>query len=442
MGGAKSFDAVVVGGGIVGLWAALDLGLRGAKVLLAEKAWLGSGTSSRFHGLLHSGGRYAVRDPVSARECVEENRVLRRVMPHAVEPTGGYFVALTAEEERFYETWAEAARKAGIPFSEVPPGEARREEPSLNPAARLVVEVPDGVIYARESHASLALTAWLDAGALIAPGLEAAGFEKTRDGIAVTLRDTLGGKVLRVEARVVVNAAGPWAPRVAELAGLSLDMNPVAGTIVAYPRPGIYRVLNRLRPPSDGDILVPYGPWLLAGTTAYRVDTPTAEPRPGDVELLAREAAALAPRLRGLEPVSVFASVRPLAARGGGREASRSFLVIAHPELPGFISVTGGKYTTARLVAEHVGEKAAELLGLPRGPVTREHGLRGGDPLGELRELAPAAARLLGEAGVGMEEARARPAAYLALEAIVAGESRRRLGLGGYPVPGVVPGGQ
>ncbi len=72
------FDVIVIGGGATGGGTALDLALRGLRVALIERADLTDGTSGRYHGLLHSGGRYAVRDPESARECIDENRILRR----------------------------------------------------------------------------------------------------------------------------------------------------------------------------------------------------------------------------------------------------------------------------------------------------------------------------------------------------------------------------
>jgi len=427
---AAEFDAVVVGGGIVGVWAALDLGLRGARVLLVERSRLGGGTSSRFHGLLHSGGRYVVRDPVSARECVAEGEVLRRVMPHAVEDTGGFFVALTPGEERFYEEWAEAARRVGMWFEEVSVSEALREEPLLNPGARLVVRVRDGVVYARESLVSVALTAHVDAGVGVLGYAELTAVEPPREegGYALlAVRDRLGGRMVRVAARVVVNAAGPWAPEVAALAGHRVPLNPVAGTVVAYPGPRLRLVLNRLRPPSDGDILVPYGSSVLAGTTAFPVKGPVAEPRPGDVELLAREAAALVPALRGAEPAAVFASVRPLAERGGGREASRSFRVYTHGGW--MVSMTGGKYTTARLAAEKAVDEAARLLGLRGQSTTSTRPLRGGDPYAELQELEPGLARLLDETKGTMEHLRGRVAAYTLLEEALFRRTRRSLGL-------------
>ncbi len=434
---AAEFDAVVVGGGIVGVWAALDLGLRGARVLLVERSRLGGGTSSRFHGLLHSGGRYVVRDPVSARECAVEGMVLRRVMPHAVEDTGGFFVALTPGEERFYEEWAEAARRAGVWFEEVSVSEARREEPLLSPGARLAVRVRDGVIYARESLVSVALTAHVDAGAGVLGYAELVALEPPGGDegyAAAVIRDRLGGSVIRVAARVVVNAAGPWAPRVAALAGYRVPLNPVAGTVVAYPGPRLRLVLNRLRPPSDGDILVPYGSSVLAGTTAFPASGPTAEPRPGDVELLAREASALVPALRGAGPAAVFASVRPLAERGGGREASRSFRVYTHGGW--LVSVTGGKYTTARLVAEKAADEASRLLGLRGSSRTASRVLRGGDPYAELGELEPGLARLLEETRGTMEHLRGRVAAYTLLEEALFRRTRESLGLPQGPLGG------
>ncbi|MDA8068257.1 MAG: FAD-dependent oxidoreductase, partial [Actinomycetota bacterium] len=85
-------DVLVIGGGATGAGAAWDAALRGLDVILVERADLAEGTSGRFHGLLHSGARYAVKDPRAARECIAENRILRHVAADCVEDTGGLFV--------------------------------------------------------------------------------------------------------------------------------------------------------------------------------------------------------------------------------------------------------------------------------------------------------------------------------------------------------------
>ena len=89
---------VVIGGGATGAGVAHDLALRGLRVTLLERGELTSGTTGRHHGLLHSGGRYAVGDRESAIECIEENQILRRIAPGSFEENGGLFVALTDED--------------------------------------------------------------------------------------------------------------------------------------------------------------------------------------------------------------------------------------------------------------------------------------------------------------------------------------------------------
>src|SRR5262245_57448082 len=97
----KAADVVVIGGGATGLGVARDAALRGFKVVVVERDRLGGGTSGRFHGLVHSGARYAVDDPVGAQECCEENRILRRIAPSAVRQTGGLFLAMNDDEALF-----------------------------------------------------------------------------------------------------------------------------------------------------------------------------------------------------------------------------------------------------------------------------------------------------------------------------------------------------
>ena len=106
----QEFDVIIIGGGATGGGTALDLALRGLRVALIERADLTDGTSGRYHGLLHSGGRYAVRDPESARECIEENRILRRIVPHAIEDTGGFFVTTPDDDPTYADKWLKACR--------------------------------------------------------------------------------------------------------------------------------------------------------------------------------------------------------------------------------------------------------------------------------------------------------------------------------------------
>ena len=75
-------EVLIIGGGAVGVGILRDLALRGIPSVLIEKGDFCSGASGRNHGLFHSGGRYAVSDPEAARECMAENRILRKIAPH------------------------------------------------------------------------------------------------------------------------------------------------------------------------------------------------------------------------------------------------------------------------------------------------------------------------------------------------------------------------
>ena len=97
------------------------------RCLLVEKGDLGTGTSGRYHGLLHSGGRYVVEDAVAARECIAENRiVLRRIAPACIEDTGGWFVSTPDDPEDYADRFAAACAAAGVPCDEVAVAELLR----------------------------------------------------------------------------------------------------------------------------------------------------------------------------------------------------------------------------------------------------------------------------------------------------------------------------
>src|SRR5438477_10778844 len=87
--GGLSTDVLVIGGGSTGAGVVRDAAMRGLSTVLVERGDLATGTTGRFHGLLHSGGRYVVKDPMAGRECYAENVVLRRIAASCIEDTGG-----------------------------------------------------------------------------------------------------------------------------------------------------------------------------------------------------------------------------------------------------------------------------------------------------------------------------------------------------------------
>ena len=91
-------EILVIGGGATGSGVLRDLAMRGFQCILVEKGDLTNGTTGRYHGLLHSGGRYVVKDPQAARECIQENLILRKIIPHCIEDTGGFFVLTLCDD--------------------------------------------------------------------------------------------------------------------------------------------------------------------------------------------------------------------------------------------------------------------------------------------------------------------------------------------------------
>src|SRR5436305_9373113 len=141
-----SADVLVIGGGATGVGVAWDAALRGFDVVLVERGDLATGTTGRFHGLLHSGGRYAVKDPSAADECARENGILRDVAADCIEDTGGFFVTTPFDDTAYADRFAEDCRATGVPCEEIDPQQAMREEPRLNPRISRAFRVPDASI--------------------------------------------------------------------------------------------------------------------------------------------------------------------------------------------------------------------------------------------------------------------------------------------------------
>jgi len=365
-------DVLVIGGGATGGGIAWDLALRGARVILAEMGDLATGTSGRFHGLLHSGGRYAVRDPESAQECIDENRILRRVVPEAIEDTGGYFVLCPGDDESYVESWLQGCKAASIETASVPLAEARRREPALNPALRAVYSVPDGSIDSWDLLHLLQNGAQSTGKAtfLTYHRVDSLRREGTRI-IGAQLTNLRNGKAIDVACGVVINAAGAWAAEIGKLGGVLISMKLSRGAMLAYNIRWVNTVINKLRKPGDGDIFVPVGTVSVIGTTSVSTDDPgDTRVEAWEVRRILEEAEAMTPGISRARILRSWGGVRPLYDPGidsEGRGAKRTFSVLDHAEtdgVDGFISVLGGKLTTYRLMAERAADLACVKLNL------------------------------------------------------------------------------
>ena len=364
-------QVVVIGGGATGTAVLRDVTMRGFQAMLFERGNLSEGTTGNFHGLLHSGGRYAVKDQPAAVECIEENRILRRIAPQAIEDTGGFFVALDDVDEEFLPAFLEGCATVGIPTEVLSGAEALREEPKLSPQIRQAVVVPDGSIDGWDLCLG-SVTAAKALGARVFLYTPVTEILREGDRVAgVKAVDQTNGDEYVVHADYVISASGPWAAKVAALGNVKIGMSLSRGTMVVLDSRPVKRAINRCRYPSDGDIIVPVGTTIVLGTTSVDIEDPdNFVIEEWEVDKMLDECIQMVPMIEDMRIQRNFASIRPLyqpSTEGEeeedstGIEVSRAFYVLDHEELDGvggLITITGGKLTTSRMMAE----KTVDLL--------------------------------------------------------------------------------
>ena len=364
----KETTVIIIGGGATGIGILRDLSMRGVPALLLEQGGLAHGTSSRFHGLLHSGARYAVSDSESARECIEENMILRRIGKQCVEETEGFFVRTKLDDPAFEPGWVEACARAGITAERIDVAEARRLEPNLAPNICSVYRVPDSCVDGFRLVWHNALCARRYGGDILTYHEVIAIKQSNGKVTGVTARNRITGEELDIACEYVVNAAGSWSGQIAHLAGLDVSVSPDRGTLIVFNHRFTSRVVNRLHKSSDGDIFVPHGSITILGTTSTPTDRPDNNtPTTEDVLRLLDIGEPLFPDLRSYRILRAFAGTRPLYTPNNavGRAASRNFHIVDHKQdgLEGMASIFGGKLTTYRLMAERMSDLVCRYLG-------------------------------------------------------------------------------
>jgi glycerol-3-phosphate dehydrogenase len=364
-----------------------------------ERGEVASGATGRNHCLLHSGARYCVQDPESACDCIRENVILQRIWPNAMECNGGLFVALAEEDLSYRPSFLEACAVCGIPARELKLEKAFALEPNLNARTLAAVLVPDGVFEpyrlclaflasAQRRHAEI--KPFHTVRKLLRDGRQVTG------AVMASIAD---GSEETICADLVINAAGAWAGYVAAMADVSVPLAPCAGVLVTVAHRWNHRVLNRMRPPSDGDVVLPIRQTSIVGTTSWMVDSADGVMAPADQ--VARMLACgdqLLPGFAMSRVRGVMAATRPLVcpSKKTGRALSRESLCIDHAAegAPGLLTVIGGKTTTARGMAQHAADMACSILGVRAECRTMEVALA------DYHEIAMPAFRQMGRRAV------------------------------------------
>lgn len=382
----NTWDVIVIGGGATGAGTARDCARRGLRTLMLERHDIATGATGRNHGLLHSGSRYAVTDRESAEECIKENMILKRIAGHCVEKTDGLFLTLPEDDIAFQSKFIEACHTAGIDAKAIDPKEALHLEPSANPSIIGAVVVPDGTV----DPFRLTLSNIVDAkqhGATIETYHEVLGLIKEQNRvIGVKVYDHITKQEKNLYASVVVNAGGIWGQKIAEYADLKIKMFPAKGSLLIFGHRVNNMVLNRCRKPADSDILVPGDTICLIGTTSTHVpyeEIDNMYVTPEEVDILIREGGKLSPTLLQTRILRGYAGVRPLVASDDdptGRNVSRGIVLLDHATrdgLEGFITITGGKLMTYRLMAEWATDLVCKKLNNTTPCTTAESNLPG-----------------------------------------------------------------
>lgn len=400
----RTCDLAIVGGGATGLGVALDAAARGFSVVLVESNDFASGTSSRATKLVHGGVRYLAQGNVAlVREALHERKVLLRNAPHLAQPLAFIMPSYKVWETPFYgaglKLYDALAGASGLAPTRFLGRDATLAAlPAVQPAGlKGGVEYWDGQFDDARLAVALARTA-ASKGALLVNHCAAIGLLHDNGRVAGLLcEDRESGRRFDVRARCVVNAAGVWVDEVRRQDGEAVGR--VDRPIVA-PSQGVHVVVDREFLPGRHALMVPrtadgrvlFGvPWLgkvILGTTdTPRTDLPR-EPRPFREELafILGEAGRYLVRAPAANDIrSLWVGLRPLVRPqdddgGATKSLSREHTVLVSRS--GLVTVTGGKWTTYRAMAEDVLERCFDerLLARAGAGVTTDLPLVGAGP--------------------------------------------------------------
>ncbi len=376
------WDIVVIGGGATGVGVAIDAASRGYSTLLLERADFGQGTSSRSTKLVHGGVRYLEQGNVAlVMEALRERGILRQNAPHIV--TDLAFIVPN------YDWWEAPFYGLGLKLYNILSGKygfgpstilSREQTLERLPAIRQE-GLRSGVVYfdGQFDDARLLINMVATAarqGATLLNYCPVVALTKGSDGFVngVLARDTETGDEFHADAKVVVNATGPFTDGLRRLA------DPALPPIIA-PSQGIHLVFDRSFLPGDSAIMVPHTsdgrvmfaiPWhghTLVGTTDTPIPEPVSDPSPFPEEIefiLTTAGRYLHKTPRRSDVLSVFTGIRPLVKMGeSSNTAALSRGHTIHIDESGLLTIAGGKWTTYRNMAEDCVNHAALLGKLP-----------------------------------------------------------------------------
>jgi glycerol-3-phosphate dehydrogenase len=388
------WDFIIIGGGATGLGTAVEAASRGYKTLLLEQHDFSKGTSSRSTKLVHGGVRYLRQGNVAlVLEALRERGLLRHNAPHLVKNQSFIVPNYDWWEGPFYgiglKIYDKLAGDLGLgPSKRLSKSEVLKYIPTLESEG-----LDGGVIYhdAQFDDSRLAinlLQTLFDQGGVGLNYLKVTSLQKANKLVSgVEAKCQESGESFEIQGRVIVNATGVFTDSIRKMDNKKVDS-------IIQPSQGVHIVLDKSFQPGESAIMVPKTddgrvlfavPWhdkIIVGTTDTPVESPTLEPRAKDEEiefLLTHAARYLTKDPEPKDVLSVFAGLRPLVSPSGSKNTSsisRDHSLIIDPS--GLVTITGGKWTTYRKMAEDTVDEAAVVAGLDeRKSVTENLRLHG-----------------------------------------------------------------
>ena len=393
----EQFDILVIGGGVNGVGAALDAASRGLKVALIEAQDIAAGTSSRSSKLIHGGLRYLEQyDFKLVREALHERELMVSTLcPHLVKPVGFLFPLTEKLKERTYVGAGLALYDALRGFQRSLPWHKHLSQKQINEIAPSLrrdlvtgaIKYFDAQVDDARHTMAVARTAARH-GALIATKVSAESL--IREGkrvVGVNALDLASGKKIAIKATATVMCAGVWSDQLHERFELTPGYNVTMskGAHIVVPGSAIKSDAGIIiKTPVSVLFLIPWGDKWIVGTTDTPYEGDRAEPfaTQEDVQYILDQAnRVLKPKLRAKDIIGVYAGLRPLVANK--KSATTTKLSREHTvdrPAPGFVSIAGGKYTTYRVMAEDVIDRAVlELRRVTKDSVTEKLPLVGAD---------------------------------------------------------------
>jgi glycerol-3-phosphate dehydrogenase len=379
----KQKRAIVIGGGSTGCATAHDLALRGLEVILIDRGDIASATTGRCSCYRHTGARYAVTDKESAVECIEENLILQKIMPpKTMEENEGVYVMCADDDPAYGDLFFDACADCGIPAVEMSPKELFAREPNVSRDIRRVALVhDDAVVEPLRFTLAFAATARLNGAKFLKyTEVKEMLFEGNRvTGIRV--QDRVTGEAYDIKADIVINAAGPWAGKVAALANSKVTISLSPGLHVILGVRVSHLVIDRMHKPSSGDFIYPLRNQSILGTSSWSVKDCDYLYLPEDhIKQIRELTGAMVPMCKTAPAISINAATRPLLAMPGKseRELSRRFECFDHAVLDnveGFVTIGGGKMITNRAMAEAISNMVCQKLEIDATCQTRTYPL-------------------------------------------------------------------